>query len=352
MRCRKNAHEGVILKWCLHVRFDVFRTGIALRAEHHLIYRFRTHVDIARRVILNFRTNKLSSSTREVEWLWNQYIQERFELSHIEINGSETDFNRPSDYFELTDGFADKISLIGRKYSFFSQPISLLEFELRIWGSINAETQIGVLLGSIKHLRPTADVYGLFAKYKYIDKSVYCAITICFVDKDTGEEMETAVFEISEDEDAYVLPVAISGEALDYYSFDDLAKLAYWLGNFWVGVQFELNNRPEEIRIIDQRGPITPRFEKDLRNERRIVLIKRVIPIDEEGNEIEYSAIHSGRQYSDPVWGVRGHPRRLSDGRIIYVRPYLKGKERNNPEMLNEKEYKFIEEKIESDIEN
>ena len=47
--------------------------------------------------------------------------------------------------------------------------------------------------------------------------------------------METAVFEISEDEGAYVLPVVISEEALDYYSFDDLAKIAYWLGNFWVG---------------------------------------------------------------------------------------------------------------------
>ena len=71
------------------------------------------------------------------------------------------------------------------------------DVELSILGNISADTQIGVLLGSIKHLRPTAEVYGIFAKYKYIGKSVYFGVTICFVDKDAGEEMETAAFEFS-----------------------------------------------------------------------------------------------------------------------------------------------------------
>lgn len=123
------------------------------------------------------------------------------------------------------------------------------------------------------------------------------------MDKDIGEEIETAVLEINEDEAAYVLPIAISEETLDYYSIDDLAKLAYWLGNFWVGVQYELNNRPEEIRVIEQRGSITPQLEEEIKREKRIVLVKRVIPIDEEGNEIKYSVTNSDRQYSLPVWG-------------------------------------------------
>lgn len=302
--------------------------------------------------ILNFRKNKLPSSAREIEWHWRQCVQEKLNLSNISIGEKNVDFNLPSDYFELSDDYADKISLVGRKYGFFSQPVSLLDFELSVFGNISADTQIGLLLDSIKHLRPTADVYGLFVKYKYIGKSVYCGITICFVDKDTGEEMETAVFEISQDEEAYVLPIAISEETMDYYSFDDLAKLTYWLANFWVGVQYELNNRPEEIRIIEQRGPITPQLETEIHTEKRVVLVKRVIPVDEEGNEIKYSVAHSGRQYTVPVWGVRGHPRRLKDGRVTYVRPYPKGKERNNPEALTNKKYKFAEEKIESDIED
>ena len=301
---------------------------------------------------MDFSACRLPSAMRETEWHWNQHIQEQFNLSRIDVCGKSVDFNLPSDYFELSDRDADKISLIGRRYGFFSQPVSLTDVELSIFDNISSDTQIGVLLGNIKNKRPTADVYGLFAKYKYIGQSAYCAITVCFVDKDTGEEMETAVFEISEDETAYVLPVAISEEALDYYSIDDLAKMAYWLGNFWVGVQYELNNRPEEIRVIEQRGPITPQLEEKINREKRVVLVKHVIPVNEDGNEIKYSVTNSGRQYTVPVWGVRGHPRTLKDGRVTYVRPYPKGKERNNPEALVEKGYKFVEEKIDSDTEN
>lgn len=137
---------------------------------------------------------------REIYWHWRKNIQKHFDLSQINVNGSTVDFNIPSDYFELADDVADKLSLIGRKYSFFSQPVSIADVELSIFGNINTDTQIGILLGSIKHLRPTADVYGIFANYKYIGNSVYCGITICFVDNDTGAEMETAVFEIGEDE--------------------------------------------------------------------------------------------------------------------------------------------------------
>ena len=36
----------------------------------------------------------------------------------------------------------------------------------------------------------------------------------------------------------------------------------------------------------------------------------------------------------------------------ILVRPYPKGKERNNPEFLEKKGYKFVEGKIDSDTEN
>ena len=69
---------------------------------------------------MDFSTNKLPSSMPEIDWYWQQYIQEYFDLSQININGSTVNFNFPFDYFELTDDVADKLSLIGRKYSFFS----------------------------------------------------------------------------------------------------------------------------------------------------------------------------------------------------------------------------------------
>ena len=252
---------------------------------------------------------------------------------------------------ELTDDVADKLSWIGKKYSFFSQPVSITDVELNIWGNISVDMQIGVLLNNIKHLRPTADVYGLSAKYKYTGKCVYCGITVCFVDKAFGAEMETAVFEIGEDEGAYILPVAINEEVLEYYTFDDLAKLAYYLGNLWVGVQYELNNCPEEIRIVEQHGSIISSQETDIRQEKRLVWVKRVIPVDTDGNEIKYSATGSNRHFTLSSWSVRGHSQTLPDGRSTSVRPYRKGKDRKNPAALAEKEYKFIDGKVIQDSE-
>ena len=47
----------------------------------------------------------------------------------------------------------------------------------------------------------------------------------------------------------------------------------------------------------------------------------------------------------------RGHPRTLPNGRITFVRPYPKGKDRKNPDALISKEYKFVEDKINLDTE-
>ncbi len=144
------------------------------------------------------------------------------------------------------------------------------DFEMYVFGEVNPDSQIGGLLANIQHLRPTAEVYGIYATYKYINKSVYCAFTICFVDKDTGMEMEAAIVEISQDEVAYIQPVFINIETLDYFTFDDLAKISYWLGNLWLGIQFELNNRPQEVRVVEQRGPIAEIQNRAMR--------KKIIP--------------------------------------------------------------------------
>ena len=57
---------------------------------------------------MDFSTNKLPSSMQEIDWHWRQYIQEYFDLSQININGSTVDFNHTTDYFRLKDGVGDK----------------------------------------------------------------------------------------------------------------------------------------------------------------------------------------------------------------------------------------------------
>lgn len=96
---------------------------------------------------MDFSTNKLPSSMREIDWHWRQNIQERFDLSRINIDGKTVDFNLPSDYFELTDDVADKLSLIGEKYSFLSQAFSITDAELNIWGNISVDMKIAKLFG-------------------------------------------------------------------------------------------------------------------------------------------------------------------------------------------------------------
>lgn len=299
---------------------------------------------------MNFKSNRLPSSLEELKWYWEKCVRGNVNFSRITINEQQIDFTKPVDYFDLTDGGADKISFIGRQFDFFAQPVALTEFELNIFGDLNADTQIGVLLSNVNHKRTEASSYGIYATFVYIDKSVYCAFTICLVDKDFGMEMETAVVEIGQDEGPYIQPIFINEEALDYFSYDDIAKLSYWLGNFWVGIQYEMNNRPEEIKIIEQRGPITGNNE-EYKIADNIVLVRRIIPIDEDGNIIKYDSIDSERQYSAAAWGVRGHYRTLQNGRVTYVSPHRKGKERNKLDTYDEKEYRFIDEKIDSDIE-
>lgn len=293
---------------------------------------------------MNFKSNKLPSTSKDIELYWSKCVKEDVNFSKVIIDDKLVDFTNPVDFFDLTDNGADKISYIGRGVDFFSQNIALREFGLVLFGDITTDTQIGVLLNNVSKKREESEAYALYATFKSIGTSVYCAFSVGLVDKDTGMEMETAVVEISEDEEPYIQPVCIPEIALHFFTFDDIAMLSYWLGNFWAGIQYEMNNRPEEIRVVKQRESVADNSE-EYRDGNHIVLVKKVIPVDEDGNRIKYNESNSNRHFHMPAWTVRGHERTLSDGRVISVRPYKKGEHRNNPEALVKKEYRFVDKK-------
>lgn len=293
---------------------------------------------------LNFKSNKLPSTSKEIEWYWSECVKEDVDFSRVTIDDKLVDFTNPVDFFDLTDKRADKISYIGRDEGFFSQNIALTEFGLDLFGNISADTQIGVILNNVSKKREKSEAYALFATFKKIGNSVYCAFSVGLVDKDTGMEMETAVVEIGEDEEPYIQPICIPELALHFFTFDDIAMLSFWLGNFWAGIQYEMNHMPEEIRVVEQRESETYNSE-EYKEGNHIVLVKKVIPIDEDGNRIKYDETISNRHFHLPAWTVRGHERTLSDGRVISVRPYKKGNHRNAPEALVKKEYRFVDKK-------
>ena len=69
---------------------------------------------------------------------------------------------------------------------FFSQNTALREFGLEIFGDITTDTQIGVLLNNVSKKREESEAYALYATFKILGKSVYCAFSVGLVDKDTG----------------------------------------------------------------------------------------------------------------------------------------------------------------------
>lgn len=292
---------------------------------------------------MDFSSSALPSTTKEIEYYWNLCTTESMNLKQIKIIDELVDFCESVDYFDLTEKSADAISFLGRDLGFYSQHMALSEFELNIFGDISSDTQIGGMLSNIQKKKPDSVVYCIYATFKYINKSVYCAFTIGIADEDTGMEIETAVIEFGQDEKSYINPICINADILYYYSFDDIAKISYWLANFWTGIQSKLNNYPEEVRIIDSKLLTTISEKVNYEKENNIVLIKRIDYIDKNG-KMPVSQEPTKRTYKTLAWGVRGHDRYLSDGRVIKVKPYRKGKERKNPQAFVKKEYQFDKE--------
>ena len=296
-----------------------------------------------------FLNNGLIANSNDLTWYWRSYVQPFATFTRTEVFGGTIDFSHSLDYFNLTSDTAEKLRNIGEPYDFFDKtvPVALNEFTVNIFEGFNDDDGIGSILRNFTNYERERNCYAVYASFFYINNSVFCALTICFIDKDTATELDTAILEIGQDEGSYILPITISEEATQYFSFDTIKALGEYLANVWFGIQYEMNNRPEEIRIIEQRDSVSSNDKTYNRN--RIVLVKRIIPVDENGNIIKYGNTDSGREYKMPVWGVRGHPRTLSDGRVIHVKPYPKGKERNNPDYYNSKEYQFVKDKIDDD---
>ncbi len=68
---------------------------------------------------MNFKSNKLPSTSKEIEWYWSKCVKEDVDFSKVVIDDKVVNFNNPVDFFDITDNGADKISYIGRSVDFF-----------------------------------------------------------------------------------------------------------------------------------------------------------------------------------------------------------------------------------------
>lgn len=116
---------------------------------------------------------------------------------------------------------------------------------------------------------------------------------------------------------------------------------------YYMAIQFGLKYRPEFISnvTIHHKDKSSEKPERPRKSE-RIVKVRKVItkeieaPVSFEEQPAEEET--SGNTIKCPAWGVSGHYRHLKDGRVIWIKPYVKGKERNNPAAYSKKTYQIL----------
>ena len=301
--------------------------------------------------MMEFTHSVTSANSKERAGYWEARKKDFIDFPDTDVHGGKLDLSLPLDYFDIDSETAERLRKIGEPFDIYNNPLrcAVPDFKIIIFKGFNDDYGIGSILRKFTNPKRERQAYGIYASFYYVEYSIYCALTICYVDKDFGYEQPTAILEISQDEGSFINPILINKEAADLFTFDDMHALGEYLANVWFGIQYEMVNCPHEIRVVEQRGPI--KSDGDYREGGGIVYVKKVIPVDVQGNPIKYETTNSGRTFTKPAWNVRGHMRTLKDGREVPVRPYPKGKERNNPNAIKPKKYVFDDHKIKKDSE-
>ena len=110
----------------------------------------------------------------------------------------------------------------------------------------------------------------------------------------------------------------------------------------YLRVQAILLNRPEVFKRVsvpaaqlEKTAPTRPHTHRQ-----RKVKLCRITVVDRE--KIQAVSICQRREMQCPCWGVIGHVRHYKSGRDAWVKPYVKGKARNNLNMYSSKQYEVM----------
>lgn len=140
------------------------------------------------------------------------------------------------------------------------------------------------------------------------------------------QDLSAVVTTFSDDVQEQLRGQSLTKYAGFIFGMELLCKSLLCLPSIWKKESFTVdrnNVKPGHSKIDKQ----SKRREVELRNIYMIrggLSIKNVIP---------------SKQLTCPCWGVRGHHRHLSTGKIIFIKPYRKGRLRNKPEAQVNKDY-------------
>ena len=164
------------------------------------------------------------------------------------------------------------------------------------------------------------------------------------------EDIGTALFTADKGSNCFhIVPWSLydlSGQQL--YDHKSLTGIYAWLGWLWNGIQYRLINRPEFVHLRHKRFPQNEILEAKKRpvKNTQVVKVQRLITIALDDDEsLPAATNHNKHEITLTLWGVAGHWRICRSGKRIWIKPYLKGKDRfNNKVMYSSKDYKFLTE--------
>lgn len=168
-----------------------------------------------------------------------------------------------------------------------------------------------------------------------------------FTESDTPDAVVTmGVFETEFDDGGgytgtFQRPVWVKD--YDLLSDDYLIEYFHYAKLEYILIQKALYERPEVFIETRKQAVITPQPTKKKRKgkgRRRIVKAVKVLHISQD-EFADYTKVH--KEMTCPCWGVIGHWRNYKSGKKVWIQPYCKGKERNNPSAYSAKDYKLEE---------
>ena len=256
-----------------------------------------------------------------------------------------------TDSVDLNEKQVARMYEIGLAHRDERLPIAIENFSLDFFFE-DYESELFKLSQPIHPYRDDQLIYGLRAEFTATEHrgGFYVAITLGMHEThgDSGGYMDIASATVLVDEDGTcVYPGLVDEDAMFMSDYDTIHFLFGFFGYVWKGIQYSMIYKPEVTRVLQHRVPKEERDNitenSDNADRKRVVKVQRVITIIDDG-ESEITIRRGNHIITLPVWSVAGHWRTLKSGKRVWVKPHLKGKDRENGSVFCPKEYRFEEE--------
>ncbi|MGM8363989.1 hypothetical protein ACLIBG_00780 [Virgibacillus sp. W0181] len=290
---------------------------------------------------------KTNSAPKEV---WDAAVRivgfDEMESLAYKVAGRKTIMSEP-DFMDLTEKVAQELHDVGQ----VCQPISPASAALSVFSACilfgSDGSEVEKIAQPTHPYRNDMYIYGLEALFIADDDCVICKLLLHDSNGSGAGANNVGIILLYDNGDAgfHAVPYVIDEDGTFFHDFESITGLSHWLAYLWRGIQYRMSNRPELIKIKNDysRNEMAGKRNQKTDGGNRIAKVQRIITIVTDEDD-PVTIEHNKHQITLSVWGVAGHWRTYQCGKRIWIKPYKKGRERNNPALYCPKEYRFTEE--------